>query len=70
MAYDIFSTEYFIMRTTPIAATICCTLVKVKHRHRSISMYSFKGDPAASGSFSGVFFGSGAGVEWVKEEDE
>ncbi|MGI6622064.1 MAG: hypothetical protein ACOX4T_02760 [Acetivibrionales bacterium] len=35
-----------------------------------INVTVLKGDPAASGSFSGVFFGSGAGVEWVKEEDE
>jgi hypothetical protein len=66
-----FRTEYFIIKTTPIAATICCTLAESKAQAPvKINVTVLKGDPAASGSFSGVFFGSGAGVEWVKEEDE
>lgn len=32
-----------------------------------INVTVLKGDPAVSGSFSGVFFGSGAGVEWNKD---
>lgn len=32
-----------------------------------INVTVLKGDPSMSGSFDGVFFGSGAGVEWTKE---
>lgn len=32
-----------------------------------INVTVLKGDPAESGSFEGIFFGSGAGVEWTKD---
>jgi hypothetical protein len=55
--------------------TACCdyllySAVNDTNAPVKINVTVLKGDPAASGSFSGVFFGSGAGVEWVKEEDE
>jgi hypothetical protein len=54
--------------------TACCdyllySAVNDTNAPVKINVTVLKGDPAASGSFNGVFFGSGAGVEWTKEED-
>lgn len=71
MAYDIFSDGVFHYANHADSCDYLLYSGESKAQAPvKINVTVLKGDPAASGSFSGVFFGSGAGVEWVKEEDE
>lgn len=71
---EVYEDGVFIYGNGPNADAACCDYLIYSAQDGTnvplkINVTVLKGNPLATGTFGGIFFGSGAGVEWKDEED-